>query len=184
MRNIGIFSSTALLALASAAVCAQSGGQQSLAASLGVQVFPAAGQDASQQSQDEAACYQWAVDNTGSDPFQVQQQQSADAQQAAAAQQQAAQAGKGSGARGAVRGAAAGAVIGEIADDDAGKGAAYGAAVGVVAGRHRGRQAEQQAQQQVQQQSQQQAQATQAQMDAFKNGFSACLEGKQYIAKF
>jgi hypothetical protein len=124
---MGIVGSAALLALAGTTICAQSGGQQSLAASLGVQVFPAAGQDAARQSQDEAACYQWAVDNTGSDPFQVQQQ-SADAQQAAAAQQQ--------------------------------------------------------AQQQVQQQSQSQTQATEAQMNAFRNGFSACLEGKQYIAKF
>jgi hypothetical protein len=124
---MAIVGSVALLALTSTTICAQSGGQQSLAASLGVQVFPAAGQDAARQSQDEAACYQWAVDNTGSDPFQVQQQ-SADAQQAAAAQQQ--------------------------------------------------------AQQQVQQQSQSQTQATEAQMNAFRNGFSACLEGKQYIAKF
>jgi hypothetical protein len=127
MRTMAIVGSVALLALASTTICAQSGGQQALAASLGVQVFPAAGQDAARQSQDEAACYQWAVDNTGSDPFQVQQQ-SADAQQAAAAQQQ--------------------------------------------------------AQQQVQQQSQSQTQATEAQMNAFRNGFSACLEGKQYIAKF
>jgi hypothetical protein len=36
----------------------------------------------------------------------------------------------------------------------------------------------------VQQQSQSQTQATEAQMNAFRNGFSACLEGKQYIAKF
>jgi len=158
--------------------------QQSLASTLGIQVFPASGQEAAQQSQDEAACYDWAVGNTGSDPFQLQKQQAADAQQAEAAQQQASQAGKGAGARGAVRGAVAGAVIGEIANDDAGKGAAYGAAAGVVAGRHRGRQAEQQAQQQVQAQSQQTQQASQVQMDNFKKAFSACMEGKQYIAKF
>jgi hypothetical protein len=184
MRTIATIFSFALLAIAGMPSQAQSGGQQSLGASLGVQVFPAAGQDASQQSQDEAACYEWAVGNSGSDPFQLQQQQAANAEQAAAAEQQASQAGKGSGARGAVRGAAAGAVIGEVADDDAGKGAAYGAAVGVVAGRRRGKQAEQQAQQQVQQQEQGQAQATEAQMTAFRNAFSACLEGKQYIAKF
>jgi hypothetical protein len=158
--------------------------QQTLASSLGIQVFPAAGQEAPQQSQDEAACYDWAVGNTGSDPFQIQQQQAADAQQAQAAQQQASQAGKGAGARGAVRGAVAGAVIGEIASDDAGKGAAYGAAAGVVAGRHKGRQAQQQAQQQAQAQAQQTQQASQAQMDNFKKAFSACMEGKQYIAKF
>lgn len=180
MRMTTVFFGAVLLALVTTPLQAQ----QSLAATLGIQVFPSAGQEAAQQSQDEAACYDWAVGNTGSDPFQLQQQQAADVQQAEAAQQQASQAGKGSGARGAVRGAAAGAVVGEIANDDAGKGAAYGAAAGVVAGRRKGRQAEQQAQQQVQAQSQQTQQASQAQMDNFKKGFSACMEGKQYIAKF
>jgi hypothetical protein len=184
MRTIGTFFSLTVLALAAATVQAQSSGQQSLAATVGVQVFPAAGQDSSQQSQDEAACYQWAVDNSGSDPFQVQQQEAANAEQAAAAEQQASQAGKGSGARGAVRGAAAGAVIGEVADDDAGKGAAYGAGVGVVAGRRRGKQAEQEAQEQVQAQTQAAQQGSEAQMIAFRNAFSACMEGKQYVAKF
>jgi hypothetical protein len=184
MKYIEIILGIALLAFAGTPTYAQSSGQQSLAATIGVQVFPAAGQDASQQSQDEAACYQWAESNTGTDPFAVQNQQSADAEAAAAAQQQASQAGKGSGARGAVRGAAAGAVIGEVADDDAGKGAAYGAAVGVVAGRRRGKQAEQQAQQQVQAQSQAAQQGSEAQMNSFRNAFSACMEGKQYVAKF
>lgn len=184
MRSSGIFFNLAVLCLAAATAQAQSSGQQSLAATMGVQVFPAAGQDAAQQSQDEAACYQWAENNTGTDPFAVQNQAAADAEAAAAAQQQASQAGKGSGARGAVRGAAAGAVIGEVADDDAGKGAAYGAAVGVVAGRRRGKQAEQQAQQQVQAQTQAAQQGSEAQMSSFRNAFSACMEGKQYIAKF
>jgi hypothetical protein len=40
---------------------------------------------------DEGACYQWAVSNTGSDPFEVQKQESA-AQQVAAQTQQAVQA--------------------------------------------------------------------------------------------
>ena len=180
MRTIGIICSAVVLAFVATPLQAQ----KTLASTLEVFVFPAAGQDATQQSQDEAACYDWAVGNTGSDPFQAQQQQAADAQQATAAQQQASQAGRGSGARGALRGAAAGAVIGEIADDDAGKGAAYGAAVGVVAGRRRGRQAEQQAQQQVEAQSQQAQQASQEQIDNFKKAFSACMEGKQYTAKF
>jgi hypothetical protein len=184
MRTIGTFFSLAVLALAAATVQAQSSGQQSLAATVGVQVFPAAGQDAAAQSQDEAACYQWAESNTGTDPFALQNQQAANAEQAAAAEQQASQAGKGSGARGAVRGAAAGAVIGEVADDDAGKGAAYGAGVGVVAGRRRGKQAEQEAQEQVQAQTQAAQQGSEAQMIAFRNAFSACMEGKQYVAKF
>jgi len=84
MRTIAIIFSFTLLAIAGTPAQAQSGGQQSLGASLGVQVFPAAGQNASQQSQDEAACYEWAVGNSGSDPFQLQQQQAANAEQAAA----------------------------------------------------------------------------------------------------
>lgn len=172
----------ALLGIAGAQ--AQSGGQKTLAATLGVYVFPGAGQPPETQSQDEAACYNWAVANTGSDPFQVQQQQAAQAQQAQAAQQQASQAGTGSGARGALGGAAAGALIGEIVDDDAGKGAAYGAAVGLVAGRQRGRAQQQQAQQQAAAQSQQAQQASQAQLDGFRKAFSACMEAKNYVAKF
>jgi hypothetical protein len=176
--------SAVLIILVALPAQAQSTGQQSLSGTLGIYVFPEKGQDAKQQSEDEAACYQWAVTNSGTDPFAAQQQQAATAQQAQAAQQQAAQAGKGSGVKGAVGGAAVGALIGEIADDDAGKGAAYGAAVGVVAGRRRGRQQQAQAQQQVQAQEQSQQAATQAQIDGFKKAFSACMEGKQYIAKF
>lgn len=159
-------------------------GQKTLAATLDVYVFPSAGQAADQQNKDEAECYQWAVNNTGSDPFSVQKQQAAAAQQAQAAQQQASQAGKGAGARGAVGGAAVGALVGEIADDDAGKGAAYGAAVGVIAGRRRGREQQQQAQAQVQAQSQQTAHASQQQIDNFKKAFSICLESKKYMVKF
>ena len=63
----------------------------------------------SQQSTDEAECYQWAVNTSGSDPFAVQNQQAAQAQQTEAAQQQASQTAKGSGAKGTLGGAAAGA---------------------------------------------------------------------------
>ena len=109
--------------------------QKSLAATLNVYVFPSGGQSASQQSKDEGECYQWAVNNTGSDPFEMQKQEAAAQQQAQQKEQQVAEAGKGAGAKGAVRGAAAGALIGEIASDDAGEGAAYGAAAGVIAAR-------------------------------------------------
>lgn len=156
---------------------------KTLAATLGVYVFPGEGQAPDQQSADEAACYQWAAGNTGVDPFELQKQAEQQAQQTAAAKQQAATAGRGSGARGAVGGAAAGALIGEIADDDAGKGAAYGAAAGAVAGRRRGRQASAQAQAQVEQQGQQAQQATAQQMEGFKKAFSACLEAKKYVVK-
>ncbi len=174
----------AILAVLAVEPAAAQGGQQSLAATLGVYVFPGAGQDPSTQSQDEATCYQWAVDNTGIDPFEVQKQQTEQQQQAAAAQQQASQAGRGSTGRGALGGAAAGALIGEIADDDAGKGAAYGAAVGAIAGRRRGRAREAEAQPQVQAQSQQAQQFSEEQLGNFRKAFSACLEAKDYVAKF
>ena len=72
----------AVLALAVAAIAwTQSA---SLAASIGVMVFPAEGQDETQQSIDEAQCYNWAVDRSGSDPVQLARQ--AQEQQAAADQ--------------------------------------------------------------------------------------------------
>ncbi|MGB5630621.1 MAG: hypothetical protein WBM57_14740, partial [Woeseiaceae bacterium] len=42
---------------------------KSLSATMDVYVFPKEGQDASQQSKDEATCYEWAVGNVGADPF-------------------------------------------------------------------------------------------------------------------
>src|SRR4051812_23610886 len=69
--------------------------QKSLAATLNVYVFPGAGQTPTQQSQDENECYHWAVQNTGSDPFEAAKQAEAAKQQAAAQKQQAAQATKG-----------------------------------------------------------------------------------------
>jgi hypothetical protein len=158
-------------------------GQKTLAATMNVYVFPTTGQTATQQSTEEAECYNWAVQNTGTDPFQLQKQAQAQQQQAAAAQQQASQAAQGSGLKGAARGAAGGALIGGIAGD-AGKGAAIGAASGAVVGRSRGRRAEQQAEQQVAQQSAQAQQATAQQLDNFKKAFSVCLEAKKYMVKY
>src|SRR5580765_2966379 len=74
-------------------------GQKTLAATMNVYAFPTKGQTPEQQSQDEAACYQYAVTNTGVDPFQLQKQAQQQQQQAQQAQQQAAQAGKGAGAK-------------------------------------------------------------------------------------
>ena len=156
----------------------------SLGATMDVFVFPAEGQDSSQQSKDEAACYEWAVGNTGTDPFQLAKQEEADKGQAEAQQQAAKQAGTGSGARGAIRGAAAGALIGEIANDDASEGAAWGAAAGAVRGRRQGRAAQQQAQQQVAEQAEEREEATEQQMTNFKNAFSVCLEAKEYMVKY
>ena len=156
---------------------------RTLASTMDVYVFPAKGQDSAQQSEDEAACYEWAVANTGTDPFALAKQEEENKQQAAAEQQAAAQAGQGSAARGAVRGAAAGALIGEIANDDASEGAAWGAAAGAVRGRRKGAQAQQQSQAQAASSSEQREEATKEQLSNFKNAFSVCLEAKDYMVK-
>ena len=157
---------------------------QTLGSTMDVYVFPSTGQDSSQQSQDEAACYEWATGNTGSDPFDLAKQETADQQQAQAEQQAASQAGAGAGAQSAIRGAAAGALIGEIANDDAGGGAAWGAAAGAVRGRRQGKQAQQQAQQQADTQAEQREAATAEDLMNFKKAFSVCLEAKDYMVKF
>ena len=56
--------------------------QKTLAATMNVYVFPTAGQPTEQQSTDEAACYGWAVQNTGGDPFALQKQAQQSQQQA------------------------------------------------------------------------------------------------------
>ena len=166
------------------AALAQGESGKTLAATMDVFVFPAEGQDASQQSKDEVTCYEWAVGNTGSDPFDLAKQEQADQQQAQAEAQAAQQAGQGSAARGAVRGAAAGALIGEIANDDASEGAAWGAAAGAVRGRRMGRQAQQQAQAQAAAQAEQREEATAEQLANFKKAFSVCLEANNYMVKY
>jgi hypothetical protein len=173
-----------LLVAASAMAQQPPADQKSLAATLEVYVFPTKGQDASQQPQDESACYGWAVENTGSDPFDLAKKAEQQQQQAQQQQQQIAQSGQGAGVKGAVGGAAAGALIGEIASDDAGKGAAYGAAAGAVVARRRTRHAKAAASQQVEQQSQQSQQLTAEQIENFKKAFSVCLEAKEYMVKF
>lgn len=163
---------------------AQEQSAKSLASTMDVFVFPAAGQDAATQSTNEVECYNWAVSNTGSDPFELQKlaaaQQTDTANQKAAAEKT----GQGAGAAGAVKGAALGALIGEIADDDAGKGAAYGAAAGVIAGRRQGRAARQKAEAQAEKQGQQKQAATEEQITNFKKAFSVCLEAKEYMVKY
>ncbi len=183
MNRYQIFSGTACLMLA--AFCPSlTAEEQSLAASLDVQVFPSAGQAADQQSKDESECYQWAVTNSGVDPFKLADESEAQQQQAQQAQQEIAGGRHGSGVRGAARGAAAGAVVGEIADDDAGQGAAYGAAAGAVASRHRSKRAQQEASAELQQQTEQTQAANTEKRGNFNNAFSACLEGKQYQVEF
>jgi hypothetical protein len=157
---------------------------KSLSSTMEVFVFPKEGQDAARQSKDEVECYEWAVGNVGTDPFDLSKKKEADQQQAQAEQQAAQQTGQGAGARGAVRGAAAGALIGEIANDDASEGAAWGAAAGAIRGRRMGREAQAQAQQQAAAQAEQREQATAEQLANFKKAFSVCLEAKDYMVKY
>ncbi len=171
------------LVVVSAAALAQAPAK-SLSATLEVYAFPSDGQDAAQQSKDEAACYEWAVSNAGVDPFELEKQETADEQQAEAEMAAAGQAGKGSTARGAVRGAAAGALVGEIANDDASEGAAWGAAAGAVHGRRSGKQASAEAQQSAAANADDRAEVTAEQMQNFKKAFSVCLESKKYLVKY
>jgi hypothetical protein len=157
-------------------------GQKTLAATLNVYAFPGAGQTAAQQSHDETECYNWAVQNTGTDPFKLAKETAQQQQQAAQQSQQAQQATTGSGVRGAVGGAAGGAALGAIAGD-AGKGAAIGAGVGAIGNRARAQSQAQQAQQQAQQAQQAAEKAAADKMEAYKKAFSACLEAKKYTVK-
>ena len=118
-----------LIALPFSGGFAQESGK-SLASTLEVYVFPAAGQATDQQSKDEAECYSWAASNTGTDPFELEKQSAQQAQQTEQQAQQAKSATQGAGVKGAAKGAAAGALIGEIYDGDSSQGAAYGAAAG------------------------------------------------------
>ena len=176
LRKIIFFNLAVVFSLGS---LAQAQGQ-SLSSAMGVSVFPADGQDSTQQSKDEAECYSWAEDNSGVDPFALQKQQDAHDQQT---DEQLAAAEQAQGGGGLVKGAAAGAVVGELAGNDVGHSAAVGAAIGGVANRRRNKKAQQQAEQ-VAAQSAQTQQATEEQVENFMNGFTACLEAKDYVAKY
>lgn len=128
-------------------------GQKTLAATMDVYVFPTAGQTPEVQSQDEAACYGWAVESTGTDPFELSKQAQAQAQQTEQAKQQAAQTGSGAGAAGAIRGRRQGAA----------------AQKGAVAA--------------AEQQGQQAQAAMAEQLANFKKAFSVCLEAKSYMVR-
>ena len=142
--------SLCLLAVA-AALAAPAGAQQ--------YVFPAKGQTPEKQKSDEAACYTWAVQQTGFDP--------AKAPPPAAAPTTATGTQPGAGAKGAAKGAVVGGIVGD---------AGAGAAAGAVAARSQSRK-------QNAAQNQQQAGASQQQQQAFAKARAACLEGKGYTVK-
>jgi len=155
-----------------------------LASTMEVYVFPTEGQDSGQQSVDEASCYDWAVANTGNDPFNLAKEAESDEQLASAEMQAAEATGQGSGARTAVRGAAAGALIAEVSGGDTSEGAAIGAAAGVIRGRRQGRAAQEQATSQAAEQAETREEANEDHLVNFKNAFSVCLEAKEYMVKY
>jgi len=130
-------------------------------------VYPAKGQSPAQQKSDEAACYSWAVQQTGFDPAKPPPQQPAAKPPTTAT---------GTTPGAGVRGAARGAVVGEVVGDDARTGAAAGAAAGRAQSRRQNAATAQQGQQQ------QQA-ASQQQQGAFAKARAACLEGRGYSVK-
>jgi hypothetical protein len=127
-------------------------------------VYPAHGQSATKQSQDDGACYAWAKQNTGIDPAVV------------AGTPPPPQGPTGARARGAARGAAAGAIVGDVNHHDAGHGAAVGATAGAVAGGVRSRR-EHAAQAQNAQANQQ------AEMNTYWRAYSACMQGRGYTVQ-
>jgi hypothetical protein len=145
-------------------------GAQSLAGSLGLVVYPSAGQTGDQQKKDEEECHAWARETTGIDP-----QNPKATQQPAVAEQT-----SGGGGAGAVRGAARGALLGNLADEDAGE----WAAAGMVAGAARGASHQQRrnAQAQAQATAEQQAAAAE-EVELFKKAFSVCVEGRNYTIR-
>jgi uncharacterized protein YcfJ len=147
---------------------APAGTPPALAKSLGLVVYPAKGQTASQQSTDEQQCYDWAKTETGIDP-------QAPAPAAAPAESQDSKGGQR--VRGAARGAAAGAVIGEVADNDADEGAKIGAAAGAISGGRKARQDKKAQEEQAK--SQAQASETERQT-TFKKAMGTCLTGRGY----
>jgi hypothetical protein len=130
-------------------------------------VYPAKGQSPEKQKSDEAACYSWAVQQSGFDPAKAQPQQ-----QAAKPPTTATGTTPGAGVRGAARGA----VVGEVVGGDAGAGAAAGAAAARAQSRRQNAAAAKQA-------DQQQQAGTQQQQAAFGKARAACLEGRGYTVK-
>lgn len=134
-------------------------------------VYGSEGQDAEQQASDQLACYNWAGEQTGWDPYVAYKALEADHGEALA-QYQATQ---GSAVRGAAKGALAGLAIGAIAGD-AGKGAAIGAAAGGGAGAIRGRRGRQAAEAGFEQA----AEEFKAAFQGWDRNWVACMQGRKY----
>ena len=143
-------------------------GAGELSSMFGVYVYPAKGQSAAQQADDESVCYKSAKAKTGVDPANLP-----------AATPAPSQAHQGGAVTGAARGAAGGAVVGAIAGN-AGQGAAIGAASGALIGRGRQNAVNNAEYRYAQANAQNQRSAS---MNNFRRAFSACLESKGYTVK-
>jgi hypothetical protein len=148
-----------LVTMSAAALAFDAGAQQV--------VFPAKGQSADQQKQDESSCHTWAVQQSGFDPAKPPP-----AAAPATPPTTATGTTPGAGARGAVRGA----VVGGVIADDPGT----GAAVGAVAARGQSRR---QNAATANQAAQQQQAAVQQGQSMYAKARAACLEGKGYTVK-
>ena len=142
--------------------------QPSVAGSLGVSVYPSDGQTREKQGIDESECYAWAEQSTGVDP-------SAPAPAQQPTQPQADPAGQA--AKGAFSGAAKAYLLADVTDNDTGDAARAGAVIGASRGARTARARNQASQAQAQQQQQE---STDARMQSFRNGFSACMTGRKY----
>ena len=184
VRTALVFASFALAATAvggePAATVAPPAGK-SLASTLGVYVFPNAGQKAEQQSKDEGECYTWATQQAGVDPFAAQKQAEQAQQSAQQTQQQAAADAKKGG--GALRGAAADAIIADATGGDGDKGAAIGGTMGAMKRAGQANAAKKQSEQAAAQAAAA-TEATAAKQGEFKKAFSVCLESKKYMVKY
>ena len=141
-----------------------------LDAEAGVYVYPAQGQTADKQREDEGACLKWASDQTGFDPTAPLQASSPPPPT------QAPTTGAGKGLlRGALLGTAVGAISG-----DAGKGAAIGAGSGLLIGGVRG--SHQVAASNAQQEAwaQQQADRYAQSQHEYNQAYATCLRGRGY----
>jgi hypothetical protein len=160
---------------------------KSLSETMKVYVYPGEGQDEVQQSKDEADCYSWSVERTETDPFELAREANEQAEAANRAMAEAQSAGDGTTGKSAAGGAVAGALIGGIfgrGPNSGLRGAAVGATTGAIVGSSQENQAKAEATGQVAADAARAKEATQEQMDGFKKAFVACLEAKDYIAKF
>jgi len=160
---------------------------KSLSEIMNIYVFPKDEQDEVQQSADEAACYEWSMERTGTDPFELAREAREQKEAANRAMAEAQTAGEGSTGKAAASGAVAGALIGGIfgrGRNSGLRGAAVGATTGAIVGSSQESQAKAEASAEVAQDAAATKAASKEEMDGFKNAFTTCLEAKDYIANF